>query len=347
MKKIAFYFNTIKRSGSEIALLRYLKLNKNNTDSVLIYSNFKETDSTMIDEYKKYIDVHLVQNEKAYETIVAVNCSIYDVDEELFINVKAKKYVFWAQVNPNNMPILNDKRKLEKYNTFLATSEYIRDALIEKNEYTKDKIYVANPIICSKEILEMSNESQRLIDNKTFNIITIARYTPSKGYQYNIEIAKKLKNMGVNFKWYNFGFVHKSREEFYREINNKIKKYDLSKQYILKDNCKNPYKYLARSNLNVLFSKDEAWGLVISEAKVLGVPNIASNNSAIKEQIINNVNGYLVDIPSKESDIDNIANKIKYLYENEYILNKMKENLKLYTQDEENIVAIMNKCFGG
>ena len=345
MRKVVFYFNIIKRSGSEIALLRYFKNNKFNDNNILVYSDKKETDMSMIEEYSEYVQVKCIDKDEKMKVSVAVNCSIYDVDEELFEHFDAEKYVFWAQVNPNNMEILEDKTKLEKYDVFLATSKYIKEALIAKNEYTKGKIFLANPIVDSQEIIEKSKEHNELMDKKDFNIITIARYTPSKGQQYNIEIANLLKQMGVKFKWYNFGFSHSSKLDFYREIQAKIKKYNLEDEYILKSNCKNPYKYLKDADLNVLFSKDEAWGLVITEAKVLGVPNIASNNSAIKEQIEDDVNGYLIDIPKNKEDILTIANKIKYIYENTEKMNNLKKNLEGYTQNTLEIVDNMNKCW--
>ena len=160
-----------------------------------------------------------------------------------------------------------------------------------------------------------------------------------------IEIAKILKNRDINFKWSMLGFVSKKEEEYYQNILNIIKEYNLEKNLIFMGAHENPYKYLNCADINILLSKNEAWGLVITEAKALCIPSIASNNSALKEQIQDGKNGFLVDLPQSESDYELIANKIQELIENKELYNNMVNELKKYEYNVKKIVDETDKCF--
>ena len=107
----------------------------------------------------------------------------------------------------------------------------------------------------------------------------------------------------------------------------------------------NPYKYLKHAYINILLSKNEAWGLVVTEGKVLGIPCIVSNNSALKEQIVNGVNGYLVDLPEKEEDYEIIIDKVLTLINNKELYNNMVNNLKKYQSNLLEIVKETDACF--
>lgn len=72
-----------------------------------------------------------------------------------------------------------------------------------------------------------------------------------------------------------------------------------------------PY-YYAMSNMVVVPSLQEAFGLVITEAMASGKPVIGTNVGGIPDQIIDGFNGFLV----KPKDFQAIAEKIIYLVNN-------------------------------
>ena len=93
-----------------------------------------------------------------------------------------------------------------------------------------------------------------------------------------------------------------------------------------------------------MLSKDEAWGLAVNEARVLAVPSIASNNSALKEQIHDGVDGYLVDLPQNESDYQRIVSRVEELIDNHELHTQMVEQLKSYQDTTANSVKAMDEC---
>lgn len=341
MYDVVFFYSSINRGGSELALLRYLKKTKKAKNSLLVY--FKETsDDEMLEEFKKVINVKKLEENEVVNSTTAVNCMISTTENGFFNKIKANKYILWVQVNPE---IYSNYKDFNKYDSFLTTSNYIKELVI-KHSSTKDKeIFLAHPIVDFNEIEKMSKEKQTILKKDEINLITIARVSHEKGYDYTVEIAKRLKSKGLNFKWYMLGFISKKEEEYYNKLICEIKNNNLHNNIIFMGAHENPYKYLSCADINILLSRNEAWGLVVTEAKVLGIPTIASNNSALMEQIQDNVNGFLVDLPNCAEDYNNIVDKIMLLLNDKKLYNKMVNNLKNLKSNIKEIVKEMDSCF--
>lgn len=347
MKKLAFYFKIIARGGSELALLKYFMNNYNNDECVVIYYDAEQTDMSVVDDYNKYVETYHLKEGEIYNAKVAINCSMYDTDPEIFERIKAEKYVFWSNMSVFAVRIDYTGNALLKYDSYLATSKHIAKCIEQMNPNTKGRIFTANPIVNFEEIREKAKETQDEIirTNGVYNLITVGRYTKDKGYEYNIEIARKLKELGVNFKWYSIGFLREKHRDFYNELQDRIKQYGLIDNVIHLGVKENPFKYISQCDLSLLFTTTEAWGLGITESKVLGVPVVASNVDGVPEQITNGENGLLYDLPKTEEDYLNIAKGIKNLLDNKEIYHSMQNKLQQFAYDVPGIVNTMNECF--
>ena len=338
MYKLVFYYAGVNRAGSEIALLRYLKQLKSTKGMLLAYGD-RSTDLSMLDEFKKYIEVKKIDVNSNIEADVAVNGMISRFTSDIFNAIKAKKKIFWVQMNPKKHGNYMD---FERYDCYLTTSEYVRSIILESDKAKGKSICVAQPIVDAKEIRSLAIEK---LDLKPNSICTIARVCPEKGYDYYIEIAKRLKKKNIDFKWYMIGFTSEEQDSYDEKLRKIIKENDLVNNIIFVGVVKNPYMYLKNSKINILLSKDEAWGLAVNEARILEVPSIASNNSALKEQIKNGVDGYLVDLPESDSDYEMIVNKIIELLNNESLYESMVKELKKYKDNTQEIVKKMSEFF--
>ena len=345
MYDIVFFYSSINRGGSELALLRYLKNTKKQINKNIILTYFKDTsDINMINEFKEIIEVKKLKEGESIKTKTAINCMISTTENGFFNKILAEKYILWVQVNPK---IYSNYKDFDKYDSFLTTSNFIKNLVLEYNGIKGKTIYLANPIVDTKDVLEKSKEQQDILKDTDNNIITIARVTNEKGYDYIIEVAKRLKLRNIDFKWFMLGFISEKEKEYYFKLKEIIKENKLEDNIIFMGVHKNPYKYLKHAHINVLLSKGEAWGFSITEAKILRIPSIASNNSALKEQIEDGINGYLVDLPETDLDYEIIVDKIQKLIEDKETYNNMVNNLKNYQVDLENIVKITDECFFG
>lgn len=97
-------------------------------------------------------------------------------------------------------------------------------------------------------------------------------------------------------------------------------------------------KILCFSDLFLLPSETESFGLAALEAMASGVPVISSNTGGIPEVNIEGVSGYLANV----GDVSTMAKKAIEILENDTVLNEFKANAKKVA-DKFDIDAIVNK----
>lgn len=92
----------------------------------------------------------------------------------------------------------------------------------------------------------------------------------------------------------------------------------------------NPYKYIKNSNILICTSQTESFGNVLVEAMACGIPVISTKCGGPEEIILNEVDGYLVNI----RDVGDIVKKINLILSDENIsynlVNNAKEKVKLF-----------------
>ena len=99
-----------------------------------------------------------------------------------------------------------------------------------------------------------------------------------------------------------------------------------------------PNIYLASSNLLLLTSKNEGFGMVVAEAACFGVPAVANDIGGVREFITDQVNGILTAASPK-----NIAEAILNLANNETFSNQLGESARLTTLEKFSIDAFVEK----
>lgn len=128
-----------------------------------------------------------------------------------------------------------------------------------------------------------------------------------------IEAAVKLREAGINFKWYVIGEgILKNKFE------NMIREYKLDDIFIFLGTHQNPYTYLKQCNIYVQPSRYEGYGLAIAEARILQKPIVATNFTVVHNQLINGQNGIIVNMNSED-----VYKGIKQLIENDYLRNNI------------------------
>jgi len=83
----------------------------------------------------------------------------------------------------------------------------------------------------------------------------------------------------------------------------------------------------------------EGFPLVVQEAQACGVPVVSTLNTGLPELVENNVSGFLV----QESSPQEIARKIRELYENNDLRKKMAQNARRRAEDLLNWGTVVNK----
>ena len=112
-----------------------------------------------------------------------------------------------------------------------------------------------------------------------------------KGMILHYAACKKLKEKGINFKWYVLG-----KGPLKEEIEDYIKQNDLSEHFILLGVKANPYPYIKNSDIYVQTSRFEGFGLAIAEARMLNIPVVTTRFDAVYNQMVDGKNGLVVDM---------------------------------------------------
>lgn len=298
-------------------LLHHLKL--------LIYDKLKRYDLFFLEKMKYSKEIN-----KDYD--IAIDFHGYSTFFSYYVALKvhAKKKVMWVHDENNNW-IKYMNNYFQYYDRFFCVGESVKNNVINNYPLLKNKTSVFYNLIDYKRIREKAKENLSLKKSDT-TIITIGRLEYQKGYDILIETARILKNRDINYIWYILG-----NGSLKKQIERKIKKYKLNNNVIILDTVDNPYPYIKMADLYVLTSRHEGYCLATLEAKILCKAIIISNINSNKEQIKNNINGYLCDLNPTD-----FANKIIYLINNQ---KKKKEFIDKLSKAEYDYTKEVSKIY--
>lgn len=157
-------------------------------------------------------------------------------------------------------------------------------------------------------------------DEKIYRIITVGRVEQVlKRTHLLVDAFCKIANKYPN--WYCDIYGEIDNRNYFKKINETIKKHNLNKRIVLHGKTNNVINKLRESDIFAFPSKSEGFPLAMTEAMSVGLPVIGYKNcSGVNEIIINGENGLLAD-----DGVDDFANKLSYLIENEELRIKFGE----------------------
>ncbi len=220
-----------------------------------------------------------------------------DFKSEKFINIVQKSIAFfWMR------QLIYQLKKLDRFITLTEEDKMLWTEL--KNIQT-----INNPLSFFPDRISQCDNKQ---------IIAAGRYVPQKGFDLLIEAWSLVEKKYPDWKLLIFGDGDRK----------------LLENIIIKNNLQNCYlnhstndiaSEFINSSIYVLSSRFEGFGLVITEAMACGVPPIAFDCPCGPKDIINNLkDGILVN----SGDINELAEKICFLIENEEIRKDMGSNAR-------------------
>ena len=242
----------------------------------------------------------------------------------------SKRKIHWLhyeykKTNPNGKYDKLFKRILPTFDKIVAVSDNVKKCFNDIY-HLDDKVIVIYNVVNGEKIIELSKEeSNVLLDSNELNLVSVGRLHEMKGYDRLIDTIYKLKSDGIfdNVKLRIYG-----DGPLFETLNQKISDLELTNDIFLMGSVMNPYKYIKNSDLFILSSIYEPFGLVIVESLTLGVPVLATLNSATDKLISNDYNGLIV-----ENSLDGLYSGLKKIIENKEILKKYKNNLTDYFYD--------------
>lgn len=159
-------------------------------------------------------------------------------------------------------------------------------------------------------------------------MVTVGHLCENKGTSLALETAKKLKEKGLEFKWYFIGAD--TGEKDYKKM---VLDYGLQKYIFFPGLRSNPYPYIAAATIIVHPSKYEGKSIALDEAKILAKPVVVTNFSTVNDQFTDRYNASIC-----KMDVDDLCKNIIELLENHLLANCYIENLKKDLRDNSSEV---------
>lgn len=255
--------------------------------------------------------------------------------------ITADKKIAWVHVDYENAG-LNPKYDSEIYSKFddiVTVSEICKKNMIKSFPQLADKIMWIGNISNVLSIKKKAREDVGFeVEESTINFMSACRISMRhKGLDRMLWFLRDNKKCGgPQIKWYIAGNGHDKKE-----FCDLILKYGLKNDVILLGEQENPFPYLAKMDAFVLLSRYEGKPMAVTEALVLGIPVIVAEYASAKEQIENNVNGFILN----NSDQTISSQMQKIVRENDFkdLRKKMQMNNFSFDKEKEQIYKLLRE----
>lgn len=231
---------------------------------------------------------------------------------------------------------------------FFAHGWYIKDQLSLKSKYLLSNC--VDKIVCISQATKYALYDNKVAQLKdlyvvhnsiSFDLSTIPTaevtkkprmvtimhcggFTSGKGQMVSVEIARRLKEMQIPFKFIFTGIIYQGKESphYFEMLQQEIKKSGLEDEIELVVNKTNVLDYMLACDILVHPSETEGFPLVVLEALYMGKPVIANAVGGVTDMIIDNFTGFL----PVHNNIENYCEIIKKLYEDQSLYTYISNN---------------------
>ena len=248
---------------------------------------------------------------------------------------KSTKKIAWLHTDVINYPWSesvfggseNEKKCYEKYDAVVCVSQTMKDSFVKKYGM-EDKVHVLYNPLDFEAIKQKSLEPAEKENPDVFEFVMVGSLKKVKGYDRLLNVCKKLKNEGYDFRVRIMGSGSERGV-----INETIARLELDGTIILMEYQSNPYKYMRIADAFLCTSYAEGYSTAVSEAVVLGVPVITTECSGMREIFGENECGIIC-----ENSEDGIYRSMKKVLDERELLERFtseeKERAKSFDMKE-------------
>jgi glycosyltransferase involved in cell wall biosynthesis len=321
---------------------------------VSCFQNFKEkinckvivAENTKLDNYLENEEKFYIARNKLFPIFPALKLAKYidnnDIDIIHFHWTKDINVIVLAKILSKKKPQVIQTRNMtmtrfkdDFYHKWLYSHINTMHAVTYQVKEQLEK-FIPKEVCPNVQMVYMGCEANKIDEIKVndlkekysltdeFIIGIVGRIEEGKGQYLVIEAIERLKEH--NIKAIIVG--HTMDEEYLESLNEKSKQLDIENKIIFTGFTKEVNEHMQLFDANILATPKETFGLVVIEAMANKVCMIATNAGGPLEIIEDNVDGLLFDRTSED-----LANKIKKLYENKDLKEKMA--LKGYKKAKE------------
>jgi glycosyltransferase involved in cell wall biosynthesis len=368
MKKLLFVISQLYKGGAETSLVNLLNnidytryqvdlliLNQAPAQNAVSLVPFVNKNVNLCDAYAEYQRISILKRVKAKAFYTSEQKMAYYLPALEFVRNKmydwaffvgewcapsfvayhtnARKKAAWIHCDLSLSENFDDELYFHFYECFdyyLFVSKNALEASVKKYPFLKEKakvIYNINDVQYIKKRAEEKIDDFRF-DSTAPTILTCANIRPEKNHIRQVQVLSELKRRGIHLNWVNIGSTADTL--LYKEVMQLAKKEKVDDSFHLLGSKENPYKYMKQVDAVTVLSDYESWSMVITEAKILGIPVIATKTAGALEQIEHQVTGILTDF-----DVKDIADQIEGFLRNEKNAKLIRKNLEHFDNTED------------
>lgn len=241
-----------------------------------------------------------------------------------------------------------EQKIFNKADAILVLCETSRIQLLHYYIVDFEKIKVIYPGVDIDIFNPRKNALDKKIQLKENSILTMSRLVPAKGIDRLIEALNLIKK-SINFNLYIGGDINSQNASKEEKATKKLL-LDLIEKYHLKDrvtflgqlNHKEVAAYYRNTDLFVLPSRYEPFGLTTMEAMACGSICLISNVAGSKEVIIDGLNGFVIDMHDRKLFAKKILDILKNKKNNRKIAQNAVFTIKQHYSWEKIVDNIIN-----
>ena len=277
-------------------------------------------------------------SKKEYDLAISFLTPHYFVADK----VKAKKKIAWIHTDYAFVEV--DKRSQldmwERYDNIISISDNVTESFVKTFPSLEDKIVMIENIMPMKYMRELSDafSAEEEIPQNSINLLTIGRFSYQKRMDEIPQICKRIRESGIDAKWYLIGFG--GDEALIRQ---RIAEAGAEDFVIILGKKENPYPYIKACDIYIQPSRYEGKSVAVREAQILGKPVIITNYATAASQLNDGIDGVIVPM-----DIDACADGIIKVIKDKKLQDKLIENTKKtdYTNASEinKLYSIVEEC---
>lgn len=255
-------------------------------------------------------------------------------------HVRAKKKICWIHSDYTRISV-NAKLELpvwSSYDNIISISGDVTKTFLEVFPQVSSKIVEIENILSSKFVRTRADEFDEKEEMKgnEVKLLSVGRFCEAKNYDNVPDICKRIREKGVDVKWYLIGFG--GSEELIRR---KIAETGMEGKVVILGKKENPYPYIKACDIYVQPSRYEGKSVTVREAQMLCKPVVVTNYPTASSQINNGLDGVIVPLDN-EGCANGICEFIRDKEKQRKIVEYLKENDFGNVGEVEKIYEMLN-----
>lgn len=215
--------------------------------------------------------------------------------------VQAKKKIGWIHTDYSKVYV--DVRREEKVwgqlDHIVSISEDVGRTFGDTFPGLREKIVGIENILNTEFIRKRAGafDVNLCDDESVVKLLTIGRYSYPKKMEDIPAICRRVRERGMNIKWFIIGY---GSGEIETEIKRNAEKEGVSDYVVLLGKQNNPYPYVRACDVYVQPSRYEGKSITVREAQILCKPVVVTNYPTAASQVKDGVDGVIVPLDIEE-----------------------------------------------